>query len=258
MQNKFSFRRFSMLFQKHTSEYLSGYLMAVVVLLGVLILFLGGAAYLDSAPLSENLQALVFALLFFGFGFIFTSGVFASLGDKNKAISFLTLPASHFEKYLVGWIYSFLFFSLVYVACFYLVAAVVLRMDTNPGQESDLLDMFTGDRRMYMSFVFYALLHGLAIFGSAFFKKGHFIKSAFAFVVIMLLIILLNEQVMQLVWSRDLKGAVPFSDITFLENQELMRIAPPEGLQSLAYGIPVVLAVLFWAAAYSLLKEKQV
>ncbi|GAB3831225.1 hypothetical protein GCM10028895_48320 [Pontibacter rugosus] len=111
---------------------------------------------------------------------------------------------------------------------------------------------------MYMAFVYYALLHGLAIWGSTFFQKGHFIKTAFAFIVVAGVLIILNEQLMQLVWGRDINGAMPFTSISFKEGEEQASVAFPEAYSTLLSFIPLVLAALFWAASYKLLQEKQV
>lgn len=258
MQNQFSFSRFSHLFRKHTSEHLKGYLMSLGVLVGILSLMLGAAAYMSKGPVSEDVQGMLFVLFLFGVGSVFTSNVFANLGQKQRAIAFLTLPATHLEKYLVGWLYSFLLFTIVYTACFYLVDVAVLHLSVRAGQEAELLQMFDTEKRLYLVYLFYAMLHGLFIWGSAFFQKGHFIKTAFTAIILLFVLVNLNTLTMELLWGRELNGAMPFTDISFQEQEGYYTIALPETLERLPYLVPAVLAALFWAAAYKLLQEKQV
>ncbi len=121
MNNIFNIKRFSRLFIKHTVEHYKSYMMSLLVLLGVMLL--GGCflVYLINAPLELGLQTALFTGILLLAGTIFTSTIFSELGDKNKAMAWLTLPASHFEKYLVAWLFSYLIFIITYTSCFYLV-----------------------------------------------------------------------------------------------------------------------------------------
>ena len=171
-----------MLFRKHTLENYRMYLMSVGVLAGLLLLLMGFAAFVNDGYLLVGFQEAFFVIVLLISGCIFTSLVFADLGDKKKAIPALTLPASHFEKYLVNWLYSFLIFQLLFIGLFYLIAAIVISFGHEvPGRENVLLNLFDKDRMAYMAFVLYPIMHSIMFFGSIYFEKLHFIKSGFAF-----------------------------------------------------------------------------
>src|SRR6202012_5282589 len=112
------------------------------------------------------------------------------LGDKKKAIAYLTLPASHFEKYLVAWLYSFLFFLVIYTISFYLVALLLLNVKYVPGQ-SGVINLLQNQHLQIP--LIYAFLHAIAFWGAVYFNKLHFIKTGFVFFVCLGLLILLNQ-----------------------------------------------------------------
>ena len=118
MSQFFNISRFGRLFSKHTTEHGGGYLLATGVLLGGIGLVLGFVAYLTPGPLVPDMQAVVFSMGLLAAGAFFTSTVFALFGNNRQATAALLLPASHWEKYLVGWLYSLPVFTAVYFGCF--------------------------------------------------------------------------------------------------------------------------------------------
>ncbi|RDC64012.1 hypothetical protein [Adhaeribacter pallidiroseus] len=258
MNNHFSFTRFSRVLAKHTAEYLKWYLMAAAVLTGAMTLILGFVAYMQSYPVDEEEQTLLFIFSLLGAGSVFTSTVFAHLGDKKKAMAALTLPASHFEKYLVAWLYSFLIFSVVFTLSFYLVVGLVLNLD-NPGAEPvKYLNIFSTENEVYLVFLIFAFIHGIALWGSVFFQKLHFIKTAFAFFLGLMLLVFLNYHGLEMLLNRDLMVAMPFNNIGFQDKDQYYYLDLPEIKPYFTKLLPVVLGLIFWLAAYFGLKEKQV
>ena len=120
MNNFSSFKRFSRLFVKHTAEHYRVYLMSVAVLAGVILLGGSFLFFVIPEPPDTGLQTAMFVILMLIAGTLFTSTVFSDFGDKDKAMPALTLPATAFEKFLIGWVYSYPIFLLVYSAVFYL------------------------------------------------------------------------------------------------------------------------------------------
>lgn len=104
----------------------------------------------------------------------------------------------------------------------------------------------------------YAGVHAVAILGSIYFEKGHFIKTAFVFFISMLLLVFLNEQVMELVFSQEV-SAFPFKNISFMEGKNKWFITAPEIFKSwIETWIPLLIVLILWLAAYARLREKQV
>ncbi len=258
MNNHFSFTRFNRLLAKHTAETIKWYLMATAVLIGGMTLILGFVAYMQSYPVDEEEQTLLFIFGLLGAGSVFSSTVFAHLGDKKKAIAALTLPASHFEKYLVAWLYSFLIFIVVFTLSFYLVVWLVLTLD-NPGAEPvKYLNIFATENGILLIVLLFAFLHGIALWGSVYFQKLHFIKTAFAFFIGLMILVFLNFQGLEMLFDRDLRAAVPFNNIGFQDKDQYYYLELVEIKPYFTKLLPVVLGIIFWLAAYFGLKEKQV
>ncbi|MGN6178984.1 MAG: hypothetical protein ACTHNW_07370, partial [Mucilaginibacter sp.] len=119
MNNFFNPRRFGMLFVKHTAEHIRTYLMSIAVLVGVILLGGSFLFFIIPGPPDPGLQTACFVMLMLMSGTIFTSTVFSDYGIRSQAISAITLPASAFEKYLIGWLFSYPIFIIVYTGVFF-------------------------------------------------------------------------------------------------------------------------------------------
>jgi hypothetical protein len=259
MNQTFNINRFAALFKKHTVENYKTYLMSVGVLSGLLILFMGVSSFTNDGYLLLGFQEAFFIIFLLLSGCIFTSMIFADFGDKKKAIPALTLPASHFEKYLVNWLYSFVIFQLLYIALFYLIVSIVISFGHDvPGRENVLLDLFDKDRMARMAFVIYPILHSIMFFGAIYFEKLHFIKSGFAFFIGLFLLGLFNRPIMASMIDHKILGTTIFSPLQITDGKNYWEIFPPE-IQNQTVGIIIViLVVLIWVSAYFKLKEKEV
>ena len=214
MNTVFSLKRFGMLFKKHTIENYKGYLMSFFVLIGILILVIGFTNYHARQPMPLKEQYSFFMLFFLAGGTIFTSTIFANLGDKRKAIAAITLPASTIEKFMVGWIYSFVLFQLIFTGVYYLIIIVVLSLGHWPAGTAPIMDVFSVEDKFYLIFVAYAFLHACVIYGAIYFKNMHFIKTAFAFFIIVIVLWLLNDELLKLMTGLPTSSNPPFTDLS--------------------------------------------
>ena len=255
MNNIFNLGRFSRLFVKHTVENYRSYLMSLTVLMGVMILGGSFLIYMIEAPMDKGLQTALFSIILLLAGTIFTSTIFAGYGDKKKDVALLTLPASHFEKFLVAWIYSFLLFIILYTSGFSLVVSFAINVKHFPGHQDGVINFFkTPVCEMY---VLYALMHAVAFYGAIFFDKLHFIRTAFLFFISVGLLISVNRILLGVFIPRPVDITVPFGGLRIQSNQRTFEI----NISHQDYWmitIISVLAVIFWIAAYYRLKEKQV
>jgi len=259
MNNTFNLNRFMLLFKKHSIEHAKTYLLSVIVLMGLIFIVLGFNSYTNRGLLDRNAQQLTFMFIMLGGGSIFTSMGFIELGDKKKAIPFLTLPASHFEKYLVSWLYGYVIFQLMFIAAFYVVDIAVIHLGTQPTDErNQLLNIFSSDERFSMVFLFYAFLNGLALWGAVFYEKMHFIKTAVVFFVCLTVMIALNNHLLHLFVGQELEGKVPFQGAGINDHVHFWQIYPDKSITQIGPYIIVLMAGLLWTSAYFRLKEKEV
>jgi uncharacterized membrane protein YgdD (TMEM256/DUF423 family) len=259
MNQVFSFKRFGMLFKKHTVENFRGYLMSLIVLMGILAIVMIIIDYNIKGPMDERIQMVLFVLFLFLAGCIFTSNVFINLGDKRKAIAMLTLPCSSFEKFFVGWLFSFFIFQAIYILVFYVILIPVLHMGNWPASQIHLTNVFNNIANdASITFVAYAFLHSVVIFGAVHFKKMHFIKTAFVFFIMGLVISLGNNQVLKLIFNRDILGNPPFGGVSFKEANNYITVSLANESYHWVLGLFLLLSVIVWFATYFRLKEKQV
>jgi len=251
-------KRFGWLFKKHTAEHYKYYLMSVAVLIGIMTLFTTFLIFSESEPFDVSKQTIVFIFLLLATGTIFTSTVFAHLGDKRKAIATLTLPASHFEKYLVGWLYSYVLFQLVFIGCYYLVLTMVLPLDDWKGRELEYMSLFDKNEVPTVALILFLFLHSLTFWGSIFFEKWHFIKTTFVFLVVSFGVVLLNTGVWKTIIDGDIGEVGPFENVYFMRGEAQYLIRYPHDNELLMALALIGTALFIWAAAYFRLREKEV
>ncbi|QTE39754.2 hypothetical protein J3L18_12095 [Mucilaginibacter gossypii] len=254
----FRIDRFLKLFAKYNREHYKEYLMSFMVLLGVLMGGAGVLVFISHVPLGNNMQISAFAIVLFLSGTLFTSNIFSELSSKQKAVAFLTLPASHLEKFIIRWLYSYVFFPIMYVAGFYVVMLILSNLDLKGHGYFDLVNIFKLKEITYIIFSGYTVLHAMALFGAVYFSKAHFVKSAFVFFITVITLILVNRFAMELVTGRPLFSAIPFGPLNFEENKSNVSLHLNQGLMIKFAVLPLVVAVLLWIGAYLRFLEKEI
>jgi hypothetical protein len=258
MNSFFNLKRFMALFVKQTTEHYRTYLMAVGVLVGVMLLGGSFLFFVIHEPPDTGLQTAMFINLLLIAGTIFTSTVFSDYGDNSKAIAAITLPATTLEKFLVGWLYSYPIFILVYTCAFYfVVAGLASTRHWLPNQHFAMLSL-RQDGLLLVAIV-YSLLHAMTIFGAVLFKNLQFIKTGFAFFVGYALVMIINTIILKALTGLNvIKLAMPFGYLNFDVGNRYYSIAVPSANSLWVIITLIVIALLMWVAAYFRLKEKQV
>lgn len=259
MNNTFSLNRFTLLFKKYSLENSKTVLLSIGVLAGLLAIILSYAAYQAEGRLPAILQSIIFVYFLAGAGSIYTSLTFAELGDKRKATGMLTLPASHFEKYLVSWLYSYIIYQLIFVGIFYVVDFAVISISTPPaGNPNTLVNIFDIDQMAAQGFLIYALLHAFAIWGAIFFEKMHFIKTFFVFFIYLILLIIINNPLIHLLTGNNNLRGLPFQWLFIASIGHYQRILPTGSMKNVSLFVLGLTIVILWASAFFRLKEKEI
>jgi hypothetical protein len=256
MNNFFSFNRFSRLLIKHSAEHYRTYLMSIGVLAGVMVLGGSFIFYMIPGPMDAGFQTALFAILMLIAGSVFTSTIFADMGDKRKAIPALSLPASTFEKYLVGWFYSYPLFMIVYTAVFYIVLLGLISIKHWPGHNSEVFSIFQD--RFSILIILFSLLHAISMYGAIVFEKLHFIKIAFCFFVSYAFLIICNTFFLRSIMGRNIFPATPFGFLNFTEGHNFYSLSVGYEQTLWIFASLSIVILLFWIATYFRLKEKQV
>jgi hypothetical protein len=254
MNQYFNPARFGRLLRKHTAEHLTSYAMSTAVLAGGVVVVLSSLTYLTRRPLDHEMQLILFVFGLLAAGAIFTSTVFAAVGDPRRASSVLLLPASHVEKYAVAWLYSLPVFLIIYTAVFVSINLLILKLGNN-GYPYEVYDFSRGAREWVSPLLSYALLHSIALCGAIYFRRLHIIKTAFLVFGSMLLLLIVNRQILMALLPGS-RPVAPFADVWIDKGGQALAI-PDNQWQLLMGLLPLALALLLWAAAYARLTEKQ-
>jgi hypothetical protein len=263
MNNTFDIKRFGMLFKKHTVEHSKTYGLSIAVLFGVILLVLLFFSMMNRWHISEQEQIIVLIFTMGGFGSIFGSMVFADLGDRSKVIPALMLPSSHFEKFLVGLLYSYFIFLIVFVASFCLADYIVVSIGEHDLDEHKMINVFdTTGRKPAIAFMMFTLFHAFVFWGSIFFKKLHFVKTTIVFFLCLGAAALINGLVLNMFFAADnrFSAGMPFTGIFIFDLNSTYggwNIQASDKFDTYGLTVFVIVVLLFWTTTYFKLKEKE-
>jgi hypothetical protein len=256
MNKVFNINRFARLFIKHTAEHYKSYLMSLIVLIGVMVLGGSFLVYMIPGSMDMGMQSALFGSILLLAGTIFTSTIFSDYGEKKKSIAAFSLPATHFEKYFLAWLYSFALFLLIYTGSFYLILIFLLHLKPVPGHPVEIYNVFN-NQLGYLMIILFALLHSIAFYGAIFYSKLHFIKTAFVFFLCFAGLILINKIFLGLLLQQEVRPSMPFGNIRLVDSNKEIIIQLRQPDHDPVLWIMIAITLLFWIATYFRLKEKQ-
>lgn len=208
MNDIFDFKRFGLVIEKDIQERSKHYLLLFVLMLGVIAVvstlitytYFYSPVQLNEMELLElNNRLIIVILIFFAvLGCIIASTIMEPMNSKVKKISFLSFPASDFEKFLSRWLivtvgYVLLFIIAVFVADALRVGFCSLIFTRSPIPWIDWTFIAGhNDTVYYSSFVFsevyylhlafsiFLFSQSLYVLGATFWPRFSFIKTYFA------------------------------------------------------------------------------
>jgi hypothetical protein len=272
MNNTFNINRFGLLLKRQWLDFGKIYLISLVVLLGILV---GFYSYSIPSPLKNNnfdydgdLDMRFRYGLFLMLGFIFISVVasshFALLGQKSRAILELMTPASVFEKFLAGVVYTAIISLFSYLLIFYLTDLAFVKYlnghldafkELSPNNavvkpvETITYQVFNDEGyRKYCSyfFAFPFLITSVFLLGSVYFNRFHYIKTALS---VMVFTGLASYLVVKLsMWLMEGKVA----------NHHNFRKEDRDWILLIILLLTSIITLIIWTITYIRLKEKEV
>jgi hypothetical protein len=292
MNQFFSLKRFTLLLQLHWQENRRFYIMGWLVLLAIGIL-IPGLIFITSPTfvMTLEIQMIFFYVGLYLFLGLLAARSFSVLGSKQKCMHYLSIPASQFEKFMVGFFVTVAAGFIAYVLAFYIMDIIFVglshnRMANLKLDESEWRSYYNRPRifnflqpvknLIYdaeirhdtddikeMRAVFFSLYSGLVAacgyfaFGSAGFGKNSFIKSIILFFLIGCVYFLVSNMLIG-------SAPEPFDGFLYgLEDwsQEYGRVEikqKPWIWNLVVYGLTPVMGLLLWMGTYYRIKEKQV
>lgn len=263
MNNIFDIRRFGLLLKKTLLERpvqmfgFTGMLLALV-----LILYVVAKSFI---PIYAA-QNLTFIWGLDGGGCFLASFVFSYFSSNATGSSYLTLPASHFEKWFCGILVVGIFYPLIFLIFFRIIDTsfvVLFHRSLDPGgpfykqqYESVYLFSFNG-RIAWKVYSMYLFLSGAMLIGAFYFNKVNFIKVAIAICVLCIGGFALNWLFAELLFG-NINDAGPFNHVTVPVGKEFGSIELPDTAADIfTYTLSYIFPILLWILAFIRLREKE-
>lgn len=266
MSHVFELNRFLQLMGSHFRKNLKTYLISCVVFAGVTIgLFvLVVSSYREEAIVAGK-QFFVYLIVIYGGLFVFTVGVFQPFQRPREGPFQLMLPASGFEKFLLGWLVSLVGYTICANVVFFVIRYAVLQYYAAQGYEvSGFLDY---DRLLFqqdgisMAWVLamvYVFLHAFALYGSLMFRKMAVLKTALALLIVVLAYWVVNGMLYRSLFQLDIQQTplLPLMPL-FLQGDDMVyRVNIPDWPYWLL-ALSIAIMGLLWVASYHKLREKE-
>jgi hypothetical protein len=202
MNNHFSFNRFGLLVRKQWGEHARLYGLGMIAISGLLslVFFLWVIGHGDDNHFDQSNFYLFGVIGFFISGSIFASIQFSSLAQKDKALQWLSTPATHFEKLACSVFFSLIVFNLFYVLCFLLIKTLgfyILGLDAS--REITGIDWDRDNAKTVFRYagLGYIAIQSIYLLGSVYFSRYSFIKTTIAGLIIFVAFLLFINNVLR-------------------------------------------------------------
>jgi len=263
MNNIFNAKRFGRLFKKTLLERplqmfgFTGLLLAIVFIMYVTAKALGGFGT------AQNLTFIWGLTLSSGF---FASLVFGHFSTNARGSSYLTLPASHFEKCLSGILIAGILYPIIFLLFFRVVDSSFVAVFHNsldpaaPFYKEQYESVYIFDYNGFLAwrvYPFFFLLTGAVFVGSLYFNRIPFIKVAMVICILIIAIVCLNLLLAKIIFG-NIADAGPFNHVTIPVGKEEASIELPEQAAKIFYyALSFVLPLILWLLTFTRLREKE-
>jgi hypothetical protein len=280
MNQVFDLKRWLLLVGKHWSENRKKYLLSLAAIAALMVIWYSFILILERhTPFPEEMQVITYFIGMAIVGCLFGSLFFSEAASGPKAMHFLSVPASTFEKMLNALFYGVILFFISYTLIFYLVDFTMVKI------ANGLLESFWNERdpshiwrpmkvvnvfsrpqgtshdfpNVYFYFlVVYFNLQSAFILGSVYFPGYSFIKTCISLLLVFLFGIFYIATVDDFMPSGGFTDGLIGYRVNEEGGVERGAVLPEAFSVTLKYLAMWGFLPLLWAATYFRLKEKEV
>jgi len=277
MNSFFDLNRWFIYIGKHWHENKRKYLLSLGAIGGLQVLWFSFMLIVNqSQPMEKSIQLATYYVGLFLTGCLYASLLFNDLSEGPKAIHFLLLPASLFEKLLNALLFGVILYFICYTLMFYVVDFTMVKVAN--GVMSNLAehdhsityraeevinvffpkDFADGNGSVFILLGYFAI-QSIFLLGSVYFVKFQFIKTLVSGLVVFLILVFFVHKVLG---SFMPPGGFfePFKVYRIFDaTKGELSVQLPEWLSSIMlFLIKYALAPCLWVVTYFRLKEKEV
>jgi len=264
MNNTFNLQRFGLLFKKTLLERPMQIIGFTVLILSLILIIYN---YMYPLKGFDSAQNLTFTWGLAGGSYFMASFVFSHFSSNATGSSYLTLPASHFEKWLCGILIAGILFPAIFILFYrfvdtYFVSLFHSSLDPaapfyKERYQSVNIFSFNGvvAWRVYPMFLFGV---SAMLVGSLYFNKAGFIKVSLVICGVLIMLYLLNYFFARIIFGTAIEDAMIFGHVTIPVGNSDGIILLPEKISDFALNIVSYIfpAVLF-ITSFIRLREKE-
>lgn len=282
MNQVFDFKRWLLLVGKHWGENRKRYLLSLVALAALMIIWYIFVMLIERRnPFIVEMQVGTYYIGMAIVGCLFGSLIFSEAASGPKAMHFMSVPASLFEKLLCALFYGVVLFFICYTVIFYLVDFSMVKISNGILEQywkereasyvfvpTEVVNVFVmptsaGPEIPNLFFWFlliYINLQSLFVLGSIYFSGYSFIKTAIALLIVFLAVIFYMANILDGFMPKGHFGEGFFSYVVMGDEGGPSRGAmlPAWMANSIKYLFMYGFLPLLWFATYFRLKEKEV
>ena len=262
--------------RQHWTENGRRYLLFIPVIGGLQFLWLGMDILADKEnSMSINTQSNTFFIGMLLAGCLHANTLFSPLNSRQRAMQYLSLPASQLEKMLCSLFYGVLIFFILYSVIFYIADIPMVQLAKNigkgrevmtingqyvPGGHKQVLNIFMSDPNAGYSWeqipIFFAI-QAACMLGTVYFRQYSLLKSIIAIIIVFVLFIVITSKppgYLSPGWSS--ASFLTWHHYGPYGNEEFL--APPSWMIIVVETLCLSLAPVLWYITWLRLQEKEV
>jgi len=260
MNNTFSIKRFFLLSRIHVTGFLPAY-----IGISASTVFIVFYISLVSGYSTDN-YILFFPFVYLFTGCLYASAFYGSWANKGKAFSFLTIPASIKEKFIVSIFFTYIVYSVVFSLLYFGTAYALGNAFHDSFTVKKLLFSDGNDIRIAsfsyaICFIHFLIVQSLFLLGSISFTNRQFSYSAIAVFILIIMFYPGQQYVTNVLTGWNVWGTNSILMIgghLYIYNGKYVPVTMNEAVSIASYVIWITIPVLIYYAAYIKLKEKEI
>jgi hypothetical protein len=269
MNQTFDIHRFALILKLDLAEKGKNMLMlATLLIVAVLMMLLPITMSREPSGLREVLHYFALFMVMLLGGSFYSSNALTQYSAPQTCIAALMIPASRFEKFLSSFLLNIIFiapFLIFFIELHHYTIDIGNQKVPASGYRYNYIH---SDALQYFCYSYF-LLHSIVFFGSIYFPKASYIRTAVFLLISVVLVFFANVALVSYFTGYPQKLVTfPLTGWKIWESDNLFMIRDgqtrfynivfPDHVNYYLRGFAVLLAVSFWFIAYLRLKEKEI
>ena len=251
MENKtFSWRRLSLMFKYNLVSYSKAYLIYYGTVLGLLLIVFY-LALISNGVSNDFFRSWFFTMLVFS-AMTIPSISFAELRSKITATTFLTLPASSFEKFITSFLITTIGAIIAYLAVFLIFNILAVLIAGLLHTQLDLFSFWSW-KEFYDLTIIYIFIHSAFFLGATIFKRSKILQTWLWITIIIIGISIILGAVAGAVFHTMSFTSYNIFDVNIINGDKIIHT-----LKITNRIVASIVVLLLWTASYFKIKEKEV